>query len=117
MNLNELNEKYTKNMFFSKIKGVTMQPDRQDNIKNISQAQKIFWFLEDNPVDPNAIRLYGDEAKTKDLGYISKELAPDLRDFLHHGIDFEIRAAQITGGIGTKSFGCNILIILKRDWG
>jgi hypothetical protein len=117
MTLEELNERYKKSGFFSKIRGVTMKPERQENLKELQQAQKLFYEFElNNPADQNAIKLFADETKVKELGYISKELAPDLRRFKDYGVDFEVRVAQVQGGTPSKpTIGCNILIILKRD--
>lgn len=115
MTLEELNAKYKRNGIFSKIKGSTMAPDRQDNIKNLKQADKLFYVFEDNPYDSNAIRLYADEMHMKDLGYIPRSLAVDLREFKANGIDFEIRATNVFLGTPEKpTAGCNILVILKR---
>jgi len=115
MNIEDLNKRFKNNAFFSKIKGVTMVSERQENIKALKPGQKLFYVFENNPKDPNAIRLYADEAHNLDLGYISKELAPYLRDFKKHNVDFDVRVAQITGGDGKKpTCGCNILIVLKR---
>jgi hypothetical protein len=116
MSLEELNKKYKRNGIFSKIKGSTMAPDRQENIKQLKQAAKLFCvFEDDNEHDPNAIRLYSDEMHLKDLGYIPRELAIDLREFKRNAIDFEIRITAITGNTQEKpTAGANILVILKR---
>lgn len=111
--MEELNAKFKNNAFFSKIKGVT-QGNRQQNLKGLQKAQKLYpKFEDDNPVDPNAIKLFADEAMLIDLGYISKDLVADLREFKKLGIDFEIRVTDVTG-LNKQTQGCNILIMLKR---
>lgn len=112
--LKDLNDRYRETAFHTKIVGVTMQPDRQTNIAALKNPDKLYPVFEDNKFDPNAIRLYADEEQTKDLGYIRKEIAKDLRLFKKHGIEFEVRVTDVTGGTGNKSHGCNILVILKR---
>ena len=115
--LDELNSRFRKEAFFSKIKGVTFN-ERQENISKLKCPQQLFYVFEDNEFDSNAIHLYADEAHSIDLGYISKELAGDLRLFKKHGIDFEVRVRDVTGGPTSTnkslSFGCNILIMLQR---
>jgi hypothetical protein len=112
--MEELNLKFKNNAFFSKIKGVTMENNRQANINKLVKAQKLFvHFEDDNKYDPNAIKLFADEAKLIDLGYISKDLVADLREFKKLGIDFEVRVTDVTG-LGKQTQGCNILIMLKR---
>jgi hypothetical protein len=116
MDLVQLDQKYKRNAIFSKVKGSTMAPGRQENIKKLNQADKIFFVFEDsNQVDANAIKLYADDKLTLELGYVPKELAVDLRDFKRNGVDFEIRATSVTGNTKDKpTAGLNIIIILKR---
>jgi len=111
--MNELNEKFKNNAFFSKIKGVTIG-NRQQHIRNLKKADKLYpLFEDDNKFDPNAIKLFADEAMVIDLGYISKDLVGDLRKFKKNKIDFEIRVTEVTG-LKKPTQGCNILIVLKR---
>lgn len=113
MELNELNEKYRNPAFHTKIKGVSIG-NRQGSLKFLEKGQKLFYLLEDdNPIDPNAIHVYADEAHTIDLGYISKLIVPDLRKFLKHNIGFEFYATEVTG-LDKPTQGCNVLIVLKR---
>jgi len=113
MSLEELNKKFKNNAFFTKVRGVT-QGNRQQHLKGLQKAQKLYPMFEDNnPVDPNAIKLFADEAMVIDLGYVSKDLVVDLREFKKLGIDFEIRVTEVTG-LNKQTQGCNILIVLKR---
>jgi hypothetical protein len=109
--LDALNGKYRKSEFYSKIKGVSMVPGRQENLTKLISGQELFYLHEkDNPVDPNAIKLFADKDMKFELGYISKDLTPDLLDFMYkHGKKFSVYVSEVTGG-GEKTMGCNIKI-------
>jgi hypothetical protein len=114
--LDVLNAKYHKDTFYSKIKGVTMAADRQKNLMGLLPGQQLFFLHEkSNPVDPNAIRLFADKDLKVDLGYIGKDLTPDLLSFMYdHGVRFGIFVSEVTGGGVDRSLGCNIQIKLYR---
>jgi len=114
--LEALNGRYQKDEFYSKIKGVTMVQIRQINIRELKSGQELHYIHEkDNAFDTNAIKLFADEQMTKELGYVSKELAPDLLEYMNkHDKKFTIVVSEVTGGTGDKSFGCNIKIKIHR---
>jgi hypothetical protein len=94
-----------------------MVPGRQENLLKLSPGQELFFMHEkENPVDPKAIKLFADKDYKIDLGYVSKELTPDLLDFMYnHSVRFGIFVSEITGGTGDKANrGCNIRIKLFR---
>lgn len=114
--LDALNERYKRDEFYSKIKGVTMVQVRQINIRDLQPGQELFYIHEkDNSFDANAIKLFADEQMTKELGYVSKDLSPDLLEYMNkHEKKFTITVSEVTGGTGDKSFGCNIKIRIYR---
>jgi len=107
--------KFQRDEFHSKIKGVTME-NRQDSLKQLIPGQELFYTHEkSNPFDPNAIKLFADKDRTIALGYISKDLSPDLLEYMYlYGVRFSIFVSEVTGGTGEKSLGCNIRIKLHR---
>jgi hypothetical protein len=115
MSLEEVNKKWKRNAVYSHIVGSTFRQDGQENIKKLEQAQKLFMvFEDDNAFDPNAVKLYADEAHTRELGYIQRELAKDVRELVKNGIEIEVRVTEVTGNTADKkNAGCNILIIKK----
>lgn len=99
----------------SKIVGVTMgEESRQEHIKQLQQGAELFPFYEnDNPFDPNAIKLFADAAKQKPLGYIKKELARDLREQRAKGWEYTFKVEEVTGK-EKHTKGCNIVIEAKK---
>lgn len=98
----------------SKIKGTTMQPGRQDNVKSLIQGQTIYAVPEPtNPVDPNAVKLYADEAHTKDLGYIDADMLRSMSDYYVEAVMVRsVGCATISKG--RENWGANISIIFKK---
>ena len=83
--------------------------ERQDNLQKVQPGFKLFWIHEqDNPYDSNAILMFGDPAKTIELGHISAELAKKLQEYKREGRVIDIFALELTGGQGKKSFGLNV---------
>jgi hypothetical protein len=112
-----LNSKYQSDIIYSKVKGSTMADGRQDNLSKLTSGQQLYFIHEkDNKFDSNAIKLFADKDLTVELGYVNKELSPDLLKFMYdHSIRFNIYVSEVTGGTGDKtSFGCNIMIKLHR---
>jgi hypothetical protein len=115
-----LDDKFKKNEFFSKIKGVTMEPYRQERVAKLTAGQELFFMHEtDNQYDKNAIKLFTDKERTIDLGYVGKEITPDLLDYMYnHGVRFSIFVSEVTGGGEKngviKNWGCNIRVKLHR---
>lgn len=98
----------------SKVVGVSIREngeDRQLNVRAVKDGQKLFWkHEENNPFDSNAIKLYSDEAMTKALGYLNRELALELMTQMKKfGYKYEVWATQVTGGAG-RTYGLNITI-------
>jgi hypothetical protein len=114
--LDILNDRYKSNEFHSKIKGSASVEDRQKTIQALTSGQELYYLHEkDNQFDPNAIKLFADKEMKIELGYINKDITPDLLDFMYkHGIKFGVFVSQVTGGDDKKFFGCNIRIKLYR---
>jgi hypothetical protein len=102
-------------MMKSKLVGVTMgNEQRQENVLSLSPGQRIWQVYEtDNPFDPNAIKLFADEARTKPLGYLKKELAADLTAQKAKGWSYIFYCEDITGQ-EKQAHGCNIRIEATR---
>jgi hypothetical protein len=110
-----MDDKFKNDEFFSKIVGVTFE-ERQDRISKLVSGQELF-FLHDkqNEYDPNAIKLFSDKERLIELGFIKKEITPDLLEYMYtHNVRFGVFVSEVTGGADKKSFGCNIKIKLYR---
>jgi hypothetical protein len=100
--------------FHSKIKGSTMVPGRQDQLKALHKGQRLHYVHEkDNPYDSNAIKLFADEAKAIELGYIGKDLAPKILEYISRGKIVSIYVSEVTGGDNGRSSGCNLEIFVE----
>ncbi len=100
---------------FTKIAGVTKENDDGANIQDIICLLKpgdLLFGLRDvcNEYDSNAIKLY--KSKTH-IGYLNRQLADKFAPFLDNGASLWASVKEITGGIGNKSFGCNIEVWLE----
>lgn len=96
-----------------KIKGVTMRPGRQENVKNLIQGQSIYFQPEpDNPVDSNAVKLFADLEKQKELGYVDAELLKEMADYF---IDAVFVRSIGKASVGNReTYGANIAIVFKK---
>ncbi len=109
----------------TKIRGVTKQNRdgllRQDIIRQGCHVGDALWLVResDNPVDPNAIRIFrmiseADAAGLgEQLGYVSRELAEDLAPRMAAGSIMFARISDLTGDItgqDGRSVGVNIQI-------
>ena len=102
---------------FTKIKGVTKKnedgEDIQEILSTIDPECDFIYFLHDS------FGQYGPEVsvycKDSHIGYLSKELAEQICDFLDTHIEYELdgELSEITGG-DDLSYGCNIEIYFKR---
>jgi hypothetical protein len=104
----------------SKIIGVTFSdegvafPNRQENVKRLTEGQKIFpLFEEDNPFDENAIKLFADPALQIPLGYVKREVAQAIGLQRKRGWDYWFYVKALTGE-GKNTTGCNIRIVAER---
>jgi hypothetical protein len=102
----------------SKLAGVSMGKedgeDRQLNVRQLRDGQELFFIHEkDNPFDSCAIKVFADEAHTKPLGYIQRELAKDITiqgDKM--GYKYRIYCTKVTGG-GGRTYGCNVKLVIE----
>lgn len=106
-------------IFHSKIAGVSHKnldgSNRQEIIKKYAKAGCDLIIMPDisNPVDKNALGLWIDigRKQLKQLGYISHELAPEIRQAKATGHQVAIEISNITGGSKSKTtYGVNIRI-------
>ena len=97
-----------------KIKGVTMAPGRQDNVRALTQGQTIFFQPEpDNQYDPNAVKLFLDPEKTKELGYLDAAL---LKEMIGCTVDsIFVRSVGMAKVGSRETYGANIAIIFKKE--
>jgi hypothetical protein len=103
----------------SKIVGVTHKDDngteRQDNCRKVVDGQKLYVVLEtNNAFDPQAMKIFADEALQLPLGYVQRELAKDLQTQMQQGWSYEVFATKRTGGERGKSTGVNIRIVAHK---
>ena len=107
--------------FYTKVAGVTKENDCGEDIQDILERMSEY-FVEgdelelehefDNPYDKNAIKVFW---KGEHIGYIKRDLASTLVDYVDNG-QVEAELSEITGGDDGKSYGCNIFIrILARS--
>lgn len=111
-----LDARYQKDSFFTKIKGVTMEPGRQEALRSLTKGQTLYFNHEkDNKFDSNAIAIFADENRKVQLGYLSKELAPDILEYLYtHSVKVTMAVSEVTGGYDNKSLGCNINVKIHK---
>jgi len=101
--------------FHTKIKGVTMEPGRQDAIRALTKGQRLHYIHEkENPYDMNAIKVFADNDNTVILGYISRELAPKILDYIKDKKTVSMYVSEVTGGGQDRSFGCNIEVFVEE---
>lgn len=99
----------TKDSFYTKVVGVTMEEGRQEAISFLTQDSPIFLIREpSNEHDPNAIAVYT-EAGEK-IGYLKRQLALALAARLDAGEGYHAAITAITGGVEDHNYGCNIII-------
>jgi hypothetical protein len=103
--------------FFTKIVGVTHRnndgSDRQAIIAGCSPFESLQAEHEDNPHDPNAIRV--SRLSGEQIGYLSREVAAELWWKMQHGFNFAVIAGQITGGAPhQKSLGMNVVVVVAK---
>ena len=97
----------------SKVKGVTMAPGRQDNVKSLVQGQTIYFKPEpNNPFDSNAVKLFADKELTKELGYIDSQMLKDMVGFKVDAV--MVRSVGSATGNKFANWGANIMIVFKR---
>jgi hypothetical protein len=97
-----------------KIKGTTMAPGRQDNVKALIQGQTIYFKAEpDNLYDPNAIKLFADRELTKELGYIDSQLLKDMAGWTIDAV--MVRSVGSATGNKFSNWGANIMIVFKKE--
>jgi len=99
-----------------KIKGVTMVPGRQDNVKALIQGQTLYFKAEpDNQYDPNAIKLFSDPNFTKELGYLDSLL---MKEMIERGFGVDsvmVRSIGSATGNKASNWGANIMIVFKKE--
>ncbi|MGQ9630589.1 MAG: single-stranded-DNA-specific exonuclease RecJ [bacterium] len=97
----------------TKIAGVTFE-NRQKSISELREGERLRLVREDNPRDPNAIRVEND--RRDHLGYIKRELALKLAPQIDSGVKYEAWVTEVTGG-GEKNWGANISLRRIKDQG
>src|SRR3954462_1757785 len=101
--------------FYTKIAGVTHRNDDRSDRQKIIQKCQLFEQLlldheEDNPHDPNAIRVC--RTNGQQLGYLNSGLASEIASKAKKGYRFGVFIKNITGGRKKgESLGVNLLII------
>lgn len=101
----------------SKIRGISFN-ENQQNAKKLKPGQQIFLKLEpENKFDPNAVHVYAGFDKTtrkfsESLGYVGKELAKDITNFIKSAKSVSCFVNEITG-LNAKNLGVNIRFIVK----
>lgn len=96
----------------SKVTGVTFN-DRQQVVAQLSRGFKLFYKREpDNEYDKNAISLYADPGKTLEVGHVKRELAEKVAPLIDAGVKVDVAVIGVTGGVGSQSYGCNIVIVI-----
>lgn len=103
--------------FYTKVVGVTFQnddgSDRQAIIARCSPFETLVAEHEDNPHDPNAMRVCtqgGDQ-----IGHLSREVAADLRRKMQRDFNCAVIATQITGGTARRpTLGVNVLVLVAK---
>lgn len=96
----------------SKIAGVTMKNDNNQNIQELLSMfkpnDKLTFIREpNNPYDKNAIKLY---ANNTHIGYVKGELAKTVAPIIDNGGSVHGYITEITGGKDGKDYGCNYKI-------
>jgi hypothetical protein len=92
---------------YTKIAGVSFD-NRQEDIKKLQPGELIFMVPEENNKhDPNAIRL--ESLKGKHLGYLSRQLAEEVKVSMENGNRFIAEVIEVTGE-DKDTLGCNISI-------
>lgn len=105
---------------YTKVVGVTNTNDKGTNIQDIlpllSEGGRLILIRDfGNPYDENAIKVYYHTKKESiHIGYLTRELAANLSEFLDENPTFDIDGIvdEITGGNG-KTYGCNIQIWIQ----
>ncbi len=105
---------------YTKLVGVTKENDKGANIQDIlpllSEGGRLILIRDfGNPYDENAIKVYYHTKKESiHIGYLNRELAANLSEFLDENPTFDIDGIvdEITGGNG-KTYGCNIQIWIQ----
>jgi hypothetical protein len=88
---------------------------RQDAASALVVGQMLYLVSEpENPFDPNALAIYADVERTKQLGYVMKDLARDLSAQGKLGWKYECVVSDLTGG-PKQTRGVNIKIIARRE--
>lgn len=105
---------------YTKIVGVTKENDKGTNIQDIlpllSEGGRLILIRDfGNQYDKNAIKVYYHTKKESvHIGYLNRELAANLSEFLDENPTFDIDGIvdEITGGEG-KTYGCNIRVWIQ----
>lgn len=104
----------------SKIVGVTFSdegvafPNRQENVKRLTEGQKLYpVFEDDNPFDPNSIKLFADAALQMPLGFVKREISGSISLQRKRGWTYWFFVKALTGE-GKNTTGCNIRIVAER---
>jgi hypothetical protein len=102
--------------FFTRVVGVTHRnSDRKSRQKIIKKCNRLDPLLldteEDNPHDPNAIRVLRQNGEQ--IGYLDAALAKQLASRIKQGYRFDAFIADLTGGVDAKpTTGVNVVIIV-----
>lgn len=106
---------------YTKVMGVTFCDegefgDRQENVRGLDPGQELVVVCEDeNPFDPNAMKLFADVGCVRPIGYVKKELARDLREQMRKGWKYRVFVVQVTGVERDEGVcGVNVKIVASK---
>jgi len=99
----------TRDSFYTKVVGVTMEEGRQEAISRLYVDSPIRLVREAfNEHDPNAIAIHIETGEK--IGYLKRQLALALAPRLDANENYSAAITSITGGISDQHYGCNIVI-------
>ena len=103
--------------FYTKVVGVVHKnddgSDRQEILSTCSPLETLRLEHEDNPYDPNAIRVCTEDGRQ--IGHLPREVASDVWWRMQHRFTYAAISANITGGTrGQPTIGMNILLLVGQ---
>jgi hypothetical protein len=92
----------------SKLVGTTFH-DRQESVKALNDGQRLYWKHEqDNVFDENAILVFADEQRTREVGHLNRRLAEVFVKRMKRGVEQAITVSKVTGN--GPPYGVNVIV-------